>query len=738
MKRTKIISLVLTVVMLLAVMPFSAVSAASNIWDGSVAEGFASGSGTEDDPYIITNGAELALLSEIDTFELYFELGNDIVLNDTSSANWYEDANEWMYFEFYGNFDGKGYTVSGVCVNPEDTDGYADVALFPYAEGAAIMNLNVEDSYVVGCEDVGGIVGEACDCYIYNCTFDGVVKSLKYEYIDTDGETQISGGGYAGGIVGFAWDNDGVEDYIEECVNYGDVYSDSYNAGGIASLVGGMVGVVGCENYGDICGDTYVGGITGEAYGDYYEDENGEMVYGDANIVSCVNNGTVSSHRSDGYNVGGITGYAYIAQISDCYNFSDIYAYSEVGGIVGYADSKNAILACANYGEISGNYDIGGIIGETYGYTETLSDGNEEELSTTVVVCVNHGDVIGINDAENEVYSYGIGGIIGEANYVNIVYCYNYGDVSAYEYAGGIIGYLNKSVYAIFCYNNANVSALYEYAGGIVGYVYGKGEVRFESCTNKGYIYSQFDAGGIVGYAYNEEGEIYISGCQNKGTIEGIRCVGGLGGYVENGILVNCLNDGHIIIDEDVDDYWDMAYGGGMLGECDAVTLENCVSTGTVDSANADFYGGLIGEFYKYLTITNCYYLDTTADFGVGVDFNDGDLVIYDEEYEGANGISVAEMKTQATFNDFDFLNRWTMDAENPELVFAVKSILGDVNRDGAVDKKDYAIVKRACFGTMEFEADQNLAADANGDGVVDKKDYALIKRACFGTAEIK
>ena len=33
----------------------------SAIWDGSIAAGFAGGSGTEDDPYLISNGSEMAL-----------------------------------------------------------------------------------------------------------------------------------------------------------------------------------------------------------------------------------------------------------------------------------------------------------------------------------------------------------------------------------------------------------------------------------------------------------------------------------------------------------------------------------------------------------------------------------------------------------------------------------------------------------------------------------------------------
>ena len=36
-----------------------------NVWDGSIATGFAGGSGIETDPYQISNGAELAYLAKL-------------------------------------------------------------------------------------------------------------------------------------------------------------------------------------------------------------------------------------------------------------------------------------------------------------------------------------------------------------------------------------------------------------------------------------------------------------------------------------------------------------------------------------------------------------------------------------------------------------------------------------------------------------------------------------------------
>ncbi len=62
----------------------------------------------------------------------------------------------------------------------------------------------------------------------------------------------------------------------------------------------------------------------------------------------------------------------------------------------------------------------------------------------------------------------------------------------------------------------------------------------------------------------------------------------------------------------------------------------------------------------------------------------------------------------------------------------------GDVNNDGVVDKKDYAVLKRYCFDATNLDEDSRLAADVNNDGVVDKKDYAVLKRFCFDAGVIE
>ena len=65
-------------------------------WGGTAATGFAGGTGTVNDPYLISTGEQLAyLVSTTDsntTNGKYFELTDDIYLNDVSSEDWYQNA----------------------------------------------------------------------------------------------------------------------------------------------------------------------------------------------------------------------------------------------------------------------------------------------------------------------------------------------------------------------------------------------------------------------------------------------------------------------------------------------------------------------------------------------------------------------------------------------------------------------------------------------------------------------
>lgn len=60
--------------------------------------------------------------------------------------------------------------------------------------------------------------------------------------------------------------------------------------------------------------------------------------------------------------------------------------------------------------------------------------------------------------------------------------------------------------------------------------------------------------------------------------------------------------------------------------------------------------------------------------------------------------------------------------------------MLGDVNNNKKIDMTDYILLKRAYFGTYNFDAGQKKRGDCNKNGKIDMTDYILLKRAYFGT----
>ena len=141
------------------------------LWDGSIAEAFAEGEGTEDEPYLISDGEELAYLAQLCnangelTKGKYYELASDIVLNedvlnDDFSLNG-TPANIWTPIgkdnnnAFQGFFDGKNHKIEGVYIPSGD-----NAAFFGYTKNAKISNLSLIDTYISGYNN-GGLVFNA-------------------------------------------------------------------------------------------------------------------------------------------------------------------------------------------------------------------------------------------------------------------------------------------------------------------------------------------------------------------------------------------------------------------------------------------------------------------------------------------------------------------------------------------------------------------------------------------------
>lgn len=170
------------------------------VWDGTIAENYRSGEGTEENPYIIANGEELAYFAsqlEITNYDgVYFKLSNNIVLNEgifnynkTDGLKYIKDNDEVVITsglensvvnEFYhlnnfkGTFDGDYYTIFGIYIDDLLDDGQN--ALFTNLEGN-VKNLYIENSVIYGGKVVAGVASKANNATLTNILYDGFVIS---------------------------------------------------------------------------------------------------------------------------------------------------------------------------------------------------------------------------------------------------------------------------------------------------------------------------------------------------------------------------------------------------------------------------------------------------------------------------------------------------------------------------------------------------------------------------------
>ena len=296
-------------VLALLLMRGTALQAQTNgeVWDGSVATAFAGGSGTADDPYLISNGAQLAKLAQDvnngnNYSRKYFKLTNDIVLNNTAGWDtWNENTeglNEWTpigdngnnVVPFCGTFDGGGHAVRGIYINkPEQRN----MGLFGYNYDGTLKNVGVADGYIKGDYYTAGVCGDNYGTieYCYNAatvvgcsSAGGVCGFLNESKTITDcyntgkvSATDIDGA--AGGIC--VSSNSTATCYINNCYSIGEVSGE----GKIGAILGECPSggnIIGSNNYYSsnlglpACGDTYIGLATAKSADDF---ENGMVCW---------------------------------------------------------------------------------------------------------------------------------------------------------------------------------------------------------------------------------------------------------------------------------------------------------------------------------------------------------------------------------------------------------------------------------------------------------------------------
>ena len=239
----------------------------STAWDGTTKEA-PTGQGTEDAPYEIENGEQLAWLADTvnnasSVTKLYVELTDDIDLGNQLWTPIGKDSHE-----FTGCFDGQGHTVSGLKV-----EGVADAGLFGVAKAATIKNVVVQGT-VSGTSCAAGILARAktTACTIENCGNEADVTASKYA------------GGILGGIGTY-----GVSCAISGCYNTGTIVNTG-NGNYAAGIIGydyGVTPVTDCYNTGAVASSSgYAGGIRGN------------LSSTGGTITRCYNTGAVTGKKS--------------------------------------------------------------------------------------------------------------------------------------------------------------------------------------------------------------------------------------------------------------------------------------------------------------------------------------------------------------------------------------------------------------------------------------------------------
>lgn len=253
-------------------------NAPSELWDGSEADGFDGGTGTENDPYLIRTAAQLAYfrtsVNDGNRYsEKYIKLTADIDLGSNEwvpigigSATGTEEIASGTVFS--GTFDGDFHTVSNLYVN---TSSRMKVGFFGALYGATVKNLGIADASVTmtyndSCSYGGILSGYAKKSKISLCFVTGDLDV-------TNTRTSPSHNATAGMLVGSA-----AYVTVSDCYASGACTALStakgYNtyAGGLIGLASDLITVTGSYFSGNITGESisnkgYVGGIIGACSG---------------------------------------------------------------------------------------------------------------------------------------------------------------------------------------------------------------------------------------------------------------------------------------------------------------------------------------------------------------------------------------------------------------------------------------------------------------------------------------
>lgn len=447
-----------------------------------------SGSGTYDDPYIISSYKHLKDLRDIVndqrenekiTVHTYFRQECDI---DMDKASWDSDHDQGWYpigsqpaNPFRGVYDGARHNIKNLwCFR----SGSSGIGLFGFVENARIKRINMVNPRMEGSYAVGGIVG--------GCVTAGDRADTTLIASCTTSEGYIKGGAGSvgnGGVIGVV-DMKGVL-LMDSCINKGTPVSGDYAVGGLlgAGSLYSYANVQQSENRASVSSlHTGAGGLVGSV----------DSLY----VLACNNTGDItgsgnydpSDSNSGGFGTGGIAGGTGMSFIYASANTGKVKGHTGVGGIIGSTRigsdellfNNTLVKGCSNTGYVEGQTSVGGICGEAqFGGYQVYNTGNVTATASKAYV----GGIAGntsVAVAHNVINTGTVaaqsghcaGGIIGKTTWGAIFACQNYGELNvSANYAGGVVGLAGNYTMVNYC---SNMAKIYNSGKGPTGGVIGE------------------------------------------------------------------------------------------------------------------------------------------------------------------------------------------------------------------------------------------------------------------------
>ena len=373
-----------------------------NTWDGSVATSFKSGNGTQNDPFIISNGDELAYLSTLLDSNFYqnafYELSNDIILNNgnfsyennmvnynVNNTNYLISENSNIYEDgvinvlnsinnFKGNFNGNYHTIYGLYLS----NNYEKNGLFTNLYGT-VSNLYITNAFVYGGLQEGILASNTTNATINNVVVNGnVISDVENYHVTHD---------YIVDDISEKLDNEEITKLI-------DISNINYDLSNIESIVltGNLINESNCNvliNNQVISNGEFSLSLNNLNELSLYLTSNTKAEISITNLTI-----TITSNASI---AGGLIGSSVNTALNNVINKANVFADNIAGGLIGYSTNNLIINNSYNHGNINTNNIAGGLVGNINNSMSVIN----KVYNISNVLSLTSGDLIGlINNSE--------------------------------------------------------------------------------------------------------------------------------------------------------------------------------------------------------------------------------------------------------------------------------------------------------------------------------------------------